>query len=101
MAMTHEARWDHHTQWSMCPHCGALHDGAARMDGDGQGPTEGAFGLCWECGDWTVYTADLQRRKPTDEESILLATEPELIHAMKTYWQYRLMFPKWPPGRSG
>jgi len=94
--MTHEARWDHHTSWMLCPHCGALHDGAANMTGD-NAPSEGDFNLCFECGDWAVFTADGQRRKPIDAELTILATEPELIEMTRRYWEFRAMHPeRWP-----
>lgn len=92
----HAAPWDHHTSWSMCPHCGELHDGVANMTSTNP-PKEGDFGMCFECGDWCVFNADGSRRKPNDDEQRTLATDPELIHTTLSYWEFRRMHPeRWP-----
>ncbi len=94
--MVHEAQWDHHTSWSMCPHCGELHDGAAAMTSD-HPPTEGDVGICFECGGWTVFQADGSRRKPTPEEQAEIDADPRTQHTLEMYWKFRRMHPeRWP-----
>lgn len=51
-----------------CPNCKTVLEAATCIDGPGAEPTEGDFSLCFSCGSWGVFQADLQLRPATKEE---------------------------------
>jgi hypothetical protein len=86
---------------SSCPHCGVGYDIGSDMSDEPYVPETGDFELCYECGDWAVYTIDGQRRKPNDDELTRLATDPDLLRETRSYWRYRWEHPRrWSNRRS-
>jgi len=54
---------------AVCAHCKAEHEAvSAARDIGAAMPKGGSLALCFKCGEWNVFEADLQLRKPTDEE---------------------------------
>ncbi len=98
MSERHGAPYDHHVAWSMCPHCGALQDGAANMTSE-HAPEEGDVCICFECGRWCEFDDKGGRRKLTPEKVEEVMKDPRIRHANRTYWEFRSMHPeRWPNG---
>ena len=91
-----ELRPDHHVQWSICPHCGALQDGAANMTGE-KAPEEGDISMCFECGGWSEFGEDgVTRHELTDKSKL---DDPYIQLAIATYWHIRGEHPeRWSRG---
>ena len=73
MMISHENR-------CICPHCGIEHELATGMgQNESQKPSEGSVSLCIRCGKPSIFTSDLQLRKPTARESADLATNKTVV----------------------
>lgn len=75
---------------SRCPWCHVKFDLATHVGGKaGKGPParpkEGDFTLCIQCGEWCVFTASGDLRKPTHPEFEEIAKEP-LFRRMRQCW---------------
>ena len=91
----HSAPYDHHVQWSICPYCGALQDGAANMTNI-DAPEPGDISICFECGEWAEFDDKLERVKLTDTTKL---DDPEIQNFIARYWEFRAMYPeRWPRG---
>lgn len=61
-----------------CPHCLHENDNIADVPGnpnEGRGPAAGDAGLCFQCGNWMIFTDDAPRL-PNDEELASLDGDP-------------------------
>lgn len=96
MTEPHAAPFDHHVPWSICPHCGALQDGAANMTNT-DAPEEGDVSMCFECGGWAVFEADGSRVvMPADHEAW---GDPDIQKTIAVYRLMRSQHPeRWPDG---
>jgi hypothetical protein len=62
-----------HTEWRICPHCDALHDGATGVSSEPRdGPVPGSALICGDCGEWGIFDPAVQGswRLPTPEEEV-------------------------------
>lgn len=73
-----------------CPHCGAKLNRTAGVAKAGKPQPklqEGAVTMCFACGEWSVFDANLDMRKPTEDELAEIALNPvaqKLREAMDT-----------------
>jgi hypothetical protein len=58
-----------------CQHHTGLMQGIG--EGEGKPPQGGDFALCYDCGEWSVFTDDLDIRQPTDAEYDELVGNPD------------------------
>ena len=69
-----------------CPYCGYLCDAAASaLNLEDTVPEPDDYSLCFACGEWLVFTADLGLRKPTDDEFTEIGTD-QRMHAARKVW---------------
>lgn len=79
-----------HMPDSVCPWCDVVHDAVTNPTGDEHTPSPGDGTLCFDCGEWCVFTEDLTLRKPTTDEFIALAAD-ETCRKIRLAWlQVRL-----------
>jgi hypothetical protein len=57
-----------------CPTCGDLNDAASNEHG--ATPSEGDVSMCVNCGEITMFNADLSQRIPTEEEMAAIRSDP-------------------------
>ena len=69
-----------HLLENQCPHCGHRTDRARSVFGD-HAPSENDLSLCFECGEWSVFGADLALRAPTDDEFAMIGEETDCRRA--------------------
>lgn len=67
-----------------CPWCGTVHDGLVGMSSAAT-PNPGDVSLCIECGEWSVFAADLSRRKPTEDEFTSIGTSAACQRAREVW----------------
>jgi hypothetical protein len=68
----------HRTKDTHCPYCNTELTAAAIVNAeDDPKPDPGDLTMCFMCGEWLVFTEDLDLRKPNDEEFITIAFEPQ------------------------
>ncbi len=63
-----------------CPFCGAIHDRVTCVTDD-QRPNADDISLCIQCGEWSIFTADLTLREPTEDELLEISHDRECIAA--------------------
>lgn len=68
----------HHWTPVTCPHCGAVMDGQAQIDGDST-PDEGSVAICIYCTNISVFgEGGASLRRPTEEEQVEFAANERL-----------------------
>ena len=68
-----------------CPHCKRRAHLAGEMDGETIEPAAGDCTLCIKCGEWSIFTENLQMRKPTEDEARELASDDNVREANKRW----------------
>lgn len=82
-------------QDQLCPWCAKHINRASNLDDEGLKPNPGDVMLCLDCGEAAIYAADLRLRKPTDDEHVEIADDPD-------YQKHRLAWSFWTRhGRPG
>jgi hypothetical protein len=69
-----------HENITTCPHCHVAHELASGLGHDHK-PTQGSVSLCIRCGKASIFTEDLQLRKPTANEKAALTTNKLITSA--------------------
>lgn len=71
-----------------CPNCGKAQDAVSGIDESGRHDegaiNDGAFGLCFSCGEWMVHEGGFMR-KPTVREFVEIA-ENDLARKVREAW---------------
>jgi hypothetical protein len=62
---------------TFCPFCKYEVDTATGISGKGSGPGPGDISLCLKCGEFAAYGDDMQLRKPTDDEYLIIGSEDD------------------------
>ena len=62
---------------SACPWCGYHTEAASSDSKTARAPMPGDLMMCIQCGEWMVPDAQLNFRKPTDDEFVVIATDPD------------------------
>ena len=65
-----------HYPLTPCPWCLKGINAAAPAEGGDDAPGEGDVTICFECGEWCLFTAEMTLRKPTDDELTEIALDP-------------------------
>jgi hypothetical protein len=68
---------------SSCPQCGYTMNSATNLYGDADKPDAGSFGMCLNCGQLLVYSANGQLRKPTRDEVSEVMDDPAAWHTIE------------------
>lgn len=71
-----------------CPFCSYILDATSEVEGEDITPSEGDIALCWNCGEWMVFSeaAEGGLREPTDDEYVEIGTEPR-FRAIRAAWK--------------
>jgi DNA-directed RNA polymerase subunit RPC12/RpoP len=65
-----------------CPHCGARHEWSTGVFQDESfKPAEGSISICIRCSRPSIFTKELQLRKPDASEADMLASDPRIVEA--------------------
>lgn len=74
-----------------CLKCGTKNEASTRLDGNfaGPGPTAGALSICFYCGAWAMFAADLSLRELTAAELAEIASRPELVATLAKFEKHR------------
>jgi hypothetical protein len=70
-----------------CPFCRAIIDAVSEVNNEPVTPDDGDISLCWNCGEWMVFTAAAPGglRRPTHEEYEEITDEPR-FGAIRRAW---------------
>jgi hypothetical protein len=74
-----------HYTGATCPHCNRPVPLTAGADGEAAEPEDGDVAICIKCGGWSVFTEDLQMRKPTEHEARELAKDEAVREADRAW----------------
>lgn len=68
-----------HETPTICPYCGVENPLSTAMDQNESKPIEGNISICIRCHKPAIFTDALQLRKPTTDESLLIAQNPTVV----------------------
>jgi hypothetical protein len=74
-----------------CPHCSKLLNSATHAPGqpDIRPPEPDDITLCFGCGEFCLFTADMTLRKPTEDELIEIGLDPDARQARENWVQFQ------------
>jgi DNA-directed RNA polymerase subunit RPC12/RpoP len=71
-----------HESVVVCHYCGAKHELATGLfQAESHKPEPSSVSLCIRCGKASVFSEQLELRKPTEDEASVLAIDPRIIEA--------------------
>jgi hypothetical protein len=72
----------------LCPYCGYHFNRASNIEEPELAPKLGDIMLCLDCGEAGIFGDDQRLRKPTDEEHVEIAADPD-------YQKHRIAWTLW------